>query len=421
MKNDLSCEVVKDLLPLYIDDLTSDVTNSAIEDHIHSCSQCSEVLIRMREPEIFPEDESADIDFLKKNRKINKRNILIGIIATFVIVLTAIVSKLYIIGEAVNDDSLIYSKINVEDKTLKISGNLEDSAKGVSDISFKTVGNTVYISFRETLKSDFNKNNFSKKYTATKNIEKIIIGNRTVWENGSVVSKTASKIFNTRHKYAGDLSKNIKTANALGISDNMGDFKNELKTKDKSIGWILTFALDHPSYIDDSLESNFEGYGSMLIALIDNLDYVTFKYKIDGEMKTCKITREMANNLYVKGTKGLLSNSDVKNVAKSPSGIDFLLSVFSPKKTVNLNSSLNTDTNSFDGLTHNNKTYKYKLILTGRSPNAACDSQYTVLSNDKNLTFETVNRSIYTSNSDQFLDPDVAVIIDMKTLDKGLK
>lgn len=88
MKNDLSCEVVKDLLPLYIDDLTSDVTNSAIEDHIHSCSQCSEVLIRIREPEIFPEDESADIDFLKKNRKINKRNILIGIIATFVIVLT---------------------------------------------------------------------------------------------------------------------------------------------------------------------------------------------------------------------------------------------------------------------------------------------------------------------------------------------
>ena len=28
------------------------------------------------------------LDFLKKNRKINKRNILIGIIATFVIVLT---------------------------------------------------------------------------------------------------------------------------------------------------------------------------------------------------------------------------------------------------------------------------------------------------------------------------------------------
>ena len=69
MKNDLSCEVVKDLLPLYIDDLTNDVTNGAIEDHIHSCSQCSEVLIRIREPEIFPENESADIDFLKKTER----------------------------------------------------------------------------------------------------------------------------------------------------------------------------------------------------------------------------------------------------------------------------------------------------------------------------------------------------------------
>lgn len=158
--------------------------------------------------------------------------------------------------------------------------------------------------------------------------------------------------------------------------------------------------------------------------------------------KTCKITTwlcSIAKNQYLAYVRKHPPSEDIdlidlqtastedkviqniNNVAQSPSGIDFLLAVFSPKKTVNLNRSLNTDTNSFDRLTHNNKTYKYKLILTGRSPNAACDSQYTVLSNDKSLTFQTVDQSVYTSNSDRFLDPDVAVIIDMKTLDKGLK
>ena len=31
MKNDLTCEVVQDLLPSYVDGLTSDVSNQAVE------------------------------------------------------------------------------------------------------------------------------------------------------------------------------------------------------------------------------------------------------------------------------------------------------------------------------------------------------------------------------------------------------
>ncbi len=34
MKNDLSCEVVQDLLPSYVGSLTSEVTNRSIKAHI---------------------------------------------------------------------------------------------------------------------------------------------------------------------------------------------------------------------------------------------------------------------------------------------------------------------------------------------------------------------------------------------------
>lgn len=64
----------------------------------------------------------------------------------------------------------------------------------------------------------------------------------------------------------------------------------------------------------------------------------------------------------------------------------------------------------------NGKTYQYKLKLAGRSPNAVCDSCYVVLSNNKDLTFERVNESIFTSNTERFLNPDEAIIISIEAL-----
>ena len=48
MKNDLTCEVVQDLLPSYVDHLTSDVTNTAIETHIRECTDCRRILSDMQ-------------------------------------------------------------------------------------------------------------------------------------------------------------------------------------------------------------------------------------------------------------------------------------------------------------------------------------------------------------------------------------
>ena len=54
MKNDLTCEVVQDLLPSYVDHLTSDVTNTAIETHIRECADCRRILSDMQTPEPVP-------------------------------------------------------------------------------------------------------------------------------------------------------------------------------------------------------------------------------------------------------------------------------------------------------------------------------------------------------------------------------
>ena len=59
---------------------------------------------------------------------------------------------------------------------------------------------------------------------------------------------------------------------------------------------------------------------------------------------------------------------------------------------------------------------EYKLELTGRSPNAAYDTTYTVLTNNPDITFEEVDRSQYSSNSDDWLSD--TIIIGIQIIDK---
>ena len=40
MKNDLTCAVVRDLLPSFVEGLTSEETNRAVESHLSACPDC---------------------------------------------------------------------------------------------------------------------------------------------------------------------------------------------------------------------------------------------------------------------------------------------------------------------------------------------------------------------------------------------
>lgn len=111
MKNNLPCEIVMDLLPSYIDELTSEMSTKAVEEHLKECEKCQNVLGKMKKDlrqEKLEESEgrkagfdelhrnsSSDEDkkvLLKINRKINRRlkmAIFMGLISVM-LVLSAI-------------------------------------------------------------------------------------------------------------------------------------------------------------------------------------------------------------------------------------------------------------------------------------------------------------------------------------------
>lgn len=60
-------------------------------------------------------------------------------------------------------------------------------------------------------------------------------------------------------------------------------------------------------------------------------------------------------------------------------------------------------------------TYQYKLVITGRMPNAMWDSTFVYLSNRKDITLEQAwNAAGFSSNSEDYFAPEDAVLVGWK-------
>ncbi|MFT5873799.1 MAG: hypothetical protein ACI8WT_002750 [Clostridium sp.] len=57
----MDCSVIKDLMPLYIEELTSEPSNNLIEEHINNCEDCRQILVKLK-ADIIP---SKEVEFDK--------------------------------------------------------------------------------------------------------------------------------------------------------------------------------------------------------------------------------------------------------------------------------------------------------------------------------------------------------------------
>lgn len=90
----LSCYIVKDLLPNYLEGLTSVESNNEIEEHLKSCEKCHKEYQKQSNSVIFNESQMQknikEVDYLKKCKKKYKiKNVIFflsGIICTSLII-----------------------------------------------------------------------------------------------------------------------------------------------------------------------------------------------------------------------------------------------------------------------------------------------------------------------------------------------
>ena len=72
MKQNLDCRIVEDLLPNYIEELTNEETNKAVDEHLDSCQECSRMLETMKaeisDRQAAPEKEFKFLKKMKRSR-----------------------------------------------------------------------------------------------------------------------------------------------------------------------------------------------------------------------------------------------------------------------------------------------------------------------------------------------------------------
>ena len=300
MSQKIPCEVVRDLLPSYIDELTSEVTNRIVRDHLEGCEECRKVYGSMTgsltgEEEKFR--EQGEIDFLRKNRKRNRRIVLGSIAGAVLIVLGVLLARTFFIGSA-NYSNWTAENLTVNDRQLDFVAVPADSASAISKLSFDDENGVVTVRARSVAVSPFHTGSLGTSFTASETIRDVWLGDRIVWSEGETVSPLASDLFTAHHSYVGDMSANNRLANALRLSSYVGPFTNELETDKEPYGWRILLSDPIPDEKLARKEQNMDTSGRIIVGLIENLDHVTFVYTADGTKHERTVTAADASAFF---------------------------------------------------------------------------------------------------------------------------
>lgn len=275
MKNNLACHIVRDLLPTYIEGLTSDETARDVQTHLEECPECAALLREMREGEARERRERSkrDINYLKKVKRKTHHTVLAVILAA-VILLSVPVIRFCVIG---TPDADYGCDLFVEGQALSIDGTLFSSGLAVSSASASEEDGVVCLEVRSVLPVFRRSGSFHVDYTAQSEIRQIVTADgRVLWEEGVTVSRYASDIFAAKTPYLGDAPAVSALLETIGLRDRLGlDYRMELQTAREPFG--LTLHSEEPVK-STSPEEAMEKYACLILACVDNLGYVTFDY-----------------------------------------------------------------------------------------------------------------------------------------------
>ena len=110
----MDCDIIRDLMPLYADGLTSEASNRRINDHVKTCPECRRLRDEMCAPlEPAPEDNEQQI--LERVYKTQRRKTILS----WTVIILALVLAVWGFLEIQFSGELIYAASTNEEKILK--------------------------------------------------------------------------------------------------------------------------------------------------------------------------------------------------------------------------------------------------------------------------------------------------------------
>ena len=300
---DLSCDVIRDLLPAVADEIASADTEALVKEHIATCADCRAALDAMRAPSPAPTADEKEIDYLKKTRKKGWRAVIASMLAVLMLCAAGLALRAFVIGFD-GDPTWLMSEVTAEGSTLTLRCSPNDSAGAVGKMEFSEEDGVVTVNARRVLVSPLHRGSAEETYEATEPIRRVIVNGRVVWDEGARISPYTAKLFSLRNPYVGDASADMALLRALLE----GDYTIELQTEAEPYGMTVRLPERLPGEIE-TLQPMLQRVGCAMLALTENLGEVQFTF---GDF----------NNAPIRVTA---TEHDVKDCYDSPVRLQMLL------------------------------------------------------------------------------------------------
>ena len=314
----LPCEIVQDLLPAYLDNLTNEITNNAIHEHLKTCNDCEMIMKHMQEPypEISEKPCKEEIDNFKKARKKTRLSSLIAVISVLVMLIMGVLHIFYTKGSSFLAES-VECDVIVSGRNLTITGTSFDSGVNISKIEFKESDNGIItISFRTLIGISSYNNDFQSSYTAKHAITQVRLENRILWDQGKTIAPNVSAAYLAKHDSATNLTANSNSWIALDANSILGSFITELHVSQEPHGWNVILENEVGKTDQQIVEQYMKSYAYILLATIDDLGYVSYEYTTESGKLNLTVTSEDATSF---------AGNNIKTYANSPSRLQELM------------------------------------------------------------------------------------------------
>lgn len=330
MSKKLSCYIVKDLLPLYADGLTGEETSADIRAHLEDCDDCRRQYeamtgIILKEQEEQQEQETKEIDYLKKVKR-SKRRAVLAIVCAALVIAGIFVIRIFVYGKP---DSSVVINASVNGRELTIQAQTTGSALALTGADFSEKDGVVTVSVRSGLVGIFKDGSLTAQYTAKDDIVRVVdINGNILLENDVSIDDYVGRMFSKKVKYVGDASAVSGLLQSVwypGLDIHLRDGM-ELKTASTPYGLVLK-----ANYSDFYQYDSLKRQACLLLALIENLDYVEYKIERRQIAYDIKVTSQdaltgvrflAADSPYA---ESILGAKSIKDFGKSVSSLQALV------------------------------------------------------------------------------------------------
>lgn len=335
MESNIGCHVIRDILPLYMDGLTSDESNELIKEHIDKCNECKklEEAMRIGENNSTIDSVAEEIDGFRKIKMFNKKKIgkVIAIsICVTILIACSIVFNTYIKGEKMDSSNLEITLVSVEDKDISLEIKSKDNVSGITNVEVKDNDGDIKVIVKGAPRSIFSKNvvAIDKKYDTS--IKKVTVADAVMVEDGYIIDEATRNIYNRRLESA----KNEKKLKELieYIHVKVPYFNADLVEVDASNPQKIIL---EASKYGNMEAKNVENYAALfsyyMFVCVDELEIIEWKYKI-------KDKDEDKDNMYriqLSDAEYMLSVEDLKSFGETAAGIIKLEDVINNVENIN--------------------------------------------------------------------------------------